>query len=456
MGKLFGTDGVRGVYEKELTLEMAYGLGQAGASVLGRNAHRPKIVIGMDTRASGKALEQALAKGIVSVGGQVFLVGVLPTPAIAVIARALKADAGVVISASHNPYEFNGIKFFNGQGFKLPDAVENEIETIILEKQEVVLKDGGSISQLEKPEAFYLDHIKQAVKGDFSGLKVVMDCAHGAAYAIAPEFFRSLGAEVVVIGNKPDGKNINAGCGSTHLQPLQHRVVAEKADIGIAFDGDADRCLAVDCAGNIIDGDKIMNLIGSRMKACNTLKKNTVVVTVMSNIGLDIALQEAGCQTIKTDVGDRYVLEAMIAGDYNLGGEQSGHLILLDHNTTGDGMLTALLLLELLKLDGRDSKSLGDLMTVYPQILVNAKVENGRKQDYLKDDQIQKKIQEVEAHFQGQGRVLIRPSGTEPLVRVMIEGKDQNELTSIAKELALFIEDRLSSSGPSVSQVVLV
>jgi phosphoglucosamine mutase len=445
MGKLFGTDGVRGVYEKELTLELAYGLGQAGASVLGRNAHRPKIVIGMDTRESGRALEQALAKGIVSVGGEVVLVGVLPTPAIAVIARALKADAGVVISASHNPYEFNGIKFFNGQGFKLPDAVENEIETIILEKQEVVLKDGGSISQLEKPEAFYLDHIKQAIKGDFTGLKVVMDCAHGASYAIAPAFFRSLGAEVVVIGDNPDGKNINAGCGSTHLQTLQHRVVTEKADIGIAFDGDADRCLAVDNEGEIIDGDKIMNLIGGAMKATNTLKKDTVVVTVMSNIGLDMALNAAGCKTIKTDVGDRYVLEAMIAGDYNLGGEQSGHLILLDQKTPGDGMLTALILLELLMQHGRDAKALSDLMTVYPQILVNAKVENSKKQDYLKDAEIQKRIQEVETHFHGQGRVLIRPSGTEPLVRVMIEGKDQNELSTIASDLAGLIEQRLGN-----------
>jgi len=445
MGKLFGTDGVRGVYEKELTLELAYGLGQAGASVLGRNAHRPKMVIGMDTRESGRALEQALAKGIVSVGGEAVLVGVLPTPAIAVIARALKADAGVVISASHNPYEFNGIKFFNGQGFKLPDAVENEIETIILEKQEVALKAGGNISQLEKPEAFYLDHIKQAVKGDFTGLKMVMDCAHGASYAIAPAFFRSLGAEVVVIGDNPDGKNINAGCGSTHLQPLQHRVVAEKADIGIAFDGDADRCLAVDNEGEIIDGDKIMNLIGASMKAGNKLKKDTVVVTVMSNIGLDLALNAAGCKTIKTDVGDRYVLEAMIAGDYNLGGEQSGHLILLDHNTTGDGMLTALILLELLKQDGRDAKALSDLMTVYPQILVNARVENTKKQDYLNDAEIQKRIREVETHFHGQGRVLIRPSGTEPLVRVMIEGKDQNELTVIANELARLIEQRLGN-----------
>jgi phosphoglucosamine mutase len=445
MGKLFGTDGVRGVYEKELTLELAYGLGQAGASVLGRNAHRPKIVIGMDTRESGKALEQALAKGIVSVGGEVVLVGVLPTPAIAVITRALKADAGVVISASHNPYEFNGIKFFNGQGFKLPDAVENEIESIILENQEVPLKAGGSISQLEKPEAFYLDHIKQAIKGDLTRLKVVMDCAHGASYAIAPAFFRSLGAEVVVIGDNPDGKNINAGCGSTHLQPLQRRVVAEKADIGIAFDGDADRCLAVDNEGEIIDGDKIMNLIGGAMKADNNLKKDTVVVTVMSNIGLDLALNAAGCKTIKTDVGDRYVLEAMIAGDYNLGGEQSGHLILLDHNTTGDGMLTALILLELLKQDGRDAKALSDLMTVYPQILVNARVENKKKQDYLNDVEIQKRIQEVETHFHGQGRVLIRPSGTEPLVRVMIEGKDQNELTAVANELAGLIEQRLGN-----------
>ncbi|HAZ06197.1 MAG TPA: phosphoglucosamine mutase, partial [Acetobacterium sp.] len=249
MGKLFGTDGVRGVYEKELTLDLAYGLGQAGASVLGRNAHRPKIVIGMDTRESGNALEQALARGIVAVGGEAVLVGVLPTPAIAVITREIQADAGVVISASHNPFQFNGIKFFDGLGFKLPDAVEDDIETIVLEKQAVELKEGGRISQLEKPEDLYLNHIKQAVKSDFSGLKVVMDCANGAAYAIAPAFFRSLGADVVVIGDQPDGKNINAGCGSTHLQPLQHRVVDEKADIGIAFDGDADRCLAVDNVG---------------------------------------------------------------------------------------------------------------------------------------------------------------------------------------------------------------
>lgn len=445
MGKLFGTDGVRGIYEQELTLDLAFQLGQAGASVLGKNAHRPKIVIGMDTRISGCALEQALSDGIKSVGGEVISVGVLPTPAIAVLTRQLKADAGVVISASHNPYEFNGIKFFNNQGFKLPDAVENEIEAIILEKKAVALKDCGVINYLENPEVYYLDHIKKALKGDLSGLKVVMDCANGAAFAIAPDFFRSLNAEIIVMGADPDGKNINAGCGSTHLEPLQNRVLKEKADIGIAFDGDADRCLAVDNNGNIIDGDKIMNLIAGQMKHCQTLKKDTVVVTVMSNIGLDMALSAVGCKTIKTNVGDRYVLEAMVEGGYNLGGEQSGHLILLDHNTTGDGMLTALLLLELLKKDGRDAHTLGGLMTVFPQVLVNAKVENTKKMDYLKDQLIQKRISEVEAYFHGQGRVLIRPSGTEPLVRVMIEGKDQSELTSIAGELAMLIEQRLGN-----------
>ena len=445
MGKLFGTDGVRGVFEKELTLDLAYQLGQAGATVLGAGSHRAKIVIGMDTRISGTALETALTNGIMSVGGEVVRVGVLPTPAIAVITRDLEADAGIVISASHNPYEFNGIKFFNSQGFKLPDAIENEIENMILEKREVQSKDGGTERRLESPETYYLNHIKKASSGDLTGLKVVIDCAHGASYAIAPEFFRSLGAEVVVIGNEPNGKNINNGCGSTHLEPLQHRVLAEKANIGIAFDGDADRCLAVDNAGNIIDGDKIMNLIGRKLKKQNALKKDTVVVTVMSNIGLDMALNEVNCKTIKTDVGDRYVLEAMIEGDYNLGGEQSGHLILLDYNTTGDGMLTALVLLELLRDESRDAKDLADLMAVYPQILVNARVENTRKKDYLNDEFIQKRIQEVETHFQGQGRVLIRPSGTEPLVRVMIEGENQEELTLIANDLATLIETRLDA-----------
>jgi len=359
-----------------------------------------------------------------------------------VITREMKADAGIVISASHNPYEFNGIKFFNGQGFKLSDVIENEIESIILENKEVHLKSGGTTRNLENPEDYYLKHIKKAITGDLKGMKVVIDCANGASYAIARGFFEGLGADVVMIGNEPDGKNINKDCGSTNLKLLQERVLQEGAQIGIAFDGDADRCLATDNIGNIIDGDKIMNLIGRKMKAKGTLKKDTVVVTVMSNIGLDVALKEVGCKIIKTAVGDRYVLESMIEGGYSLGGEQSGHLILLEHNTTGDGMLTALMLLELLRDEDRDSKTLSELMTVYPQILVNAKVDNSRKLDYLDDTLIQKRIAEVEVYFQGQGRVLIRPSGTEPLVRVMIEGKNQSELASIAKGLAELIEER--------------
>ncbi|HEY5557286.1 phosphoglucosamine mutase [Acetobacterium sp.] len=442
MGILFGTDGVRGIYEKELTTNLAFKLGQAGAAVLGANSHKPKFVIGMDTRISGKALEMSLTQGILSVGGEVILVGVLPTPAIAVITREMNADAGIVISASHNPYEFNGIKFFNGQGFKLSDIIENEIESIILENKEVHLKSGGTTRNLENPEDYYLKHIKKAITGDLKGMKVVIDCANGASYDIAQGFFEELGADVVMIGNEPDGKNINKDCGSTNLKLLQERVLQEGAQIGIAFDGDADRCLATDNIGNIIDGDKIMNLIGRKMKTQGTLKKDTVVVTVMSNIGLDVALKEVGCKSIKTAVGDRYVLEAMIEGGYSLGGEQSGHLILLEHNTTGDGMLTALMLLELLRDEDRDSKTLSELMTVYPQILVNAKVDNSRKLDYLDDTLIQKRIGEVEAYFQGQGRVLIRPSGTEPLVRVMIEGKNQSELASIAKDLAELIEER--------------
>lgn len=442
MGILFGTDGVRGIYGKELTTNLAFKLGQAGAAILGANSHQPKFVIGMDTRISGKALEMSLTQGILSVGGEVILVGVLPTPAIAVITRKMKADAGIVISASHNPYEFNGIKFFNGQGFKLSDAIENEIESMILKNKEVHLKSGGTTRNLENPEDFYLNHIKKAITGDLKGIKVVIDCANGASYAIAKGFFQGLGAEVVMIGNEPDGKNINKDCGSTSLKLLQERVLREGAQIGIAFDGDADRCLAMDNAGNIIDGDKIMNLIGRKMKSQGTLKKDTVVVTVMSNIGLDVALKEVGCKSIKTAVGDRYVLESMIEGGYSLGGEQSGHLILLDYNTTGDGMLTALMLLELLRDEDRDAKTLSELMTVYPQILVNAKVDNSRKLDYLDDILIQKRIAEVEAYFQGQGRVLIRPSGTEPLVRVMIEGKNQTELASIAKDLAELIEER--------------
>lgn len=444
MGKLFGTDGVRGVFGDELTTELAYQLGRFGSHVLSQGNHNPKIIIGKDTRISGDALEEALAKGITSVGGDVLLAGVIPTPAVAVLTRVLGADAGIVISASHNPYQFNGIKFFNHEGYKLPDAVEEEIESYILNNKIIDNRPEGSITILEHPEKIYIDAISKGFSCDFTGLKMVIDCANGASYAIAPDFFRAHGADVAVIGNTPDGENINHGCGSTCLEPLCQEVVTQQADIGIAFDGDADRCLAVDNRGRIIDGDKILNLIGRQMKKDGTLKQDTVVVTVMSNIGLEMALKEVGCQIVKTSVGDRYVLEEMLKEGYNIGGEQSGHVILLDHNTTGDGLLTAITLLTLIKEDGRSSAVLSDLMTSYPQVLVNAKVANAKKNDYLSDAVIQKRIEEVEAHFDGQGRVLIRPSGTEPLVRVMIEGKDQNELNTIATELAELIETRLS------------
>lgn len=444
MGKYFGTDGVRGVFGEELSTDLAYQLGRFGAYILSEGSHNPKIVIGKDTRISGDPLEKALTDGIISVGGDVVLVGVIPTPAVAVIAREIGADAGIVISASHNPYQFNGIKFFNGSGYKLSDDVENRIEQYIIENFEIEERSQGKVTALEHPESIYINHITKDFDCDFSGIRMVLDCANGASYHIAPDFFKEKGADVVVIGHKPDGKNINSGCGSTCLDKLCDIVLTEKADIGIAFDGDADRCLAVDNKGHIIDGDRILHLIGANLKKQGRLCKDTVVVTVMSNIGLDIALKESGCQSVKTNVGDRYVLEEMLKEGYNLGGEQSGHVILLDHNTTGDGLLTAVSLLSILKEENSSAAELSALMTSYPQVLVNAKVTTKTKNDYLTDEMIQKRIAEVEAHFDGQGRVLIRPSGTEPLVRVMIEGKDQSELDQIATELAALIEERLA------------
>ncbi|WKY46699.1 phosphoglucosamine mutase [Eubacteriaceae bacterium ES3] len=444
MGKLFGTDGVRGVFEEELTLELANKLGQAGAKVLGNNAHQPRIVIGMDTRSSGPLLENALIEGIIAVGGEAISVGVMPTPAVAVLTRELGADAGIVISASHNPAKYNGIKFFNQFGYKLADEVEDEIERLVLENIQMEKKETGRQVSYENPEQIYVNHLKKANSGELTGLKLVLDCANGAASQIGPEFFRSLGAEVVTLGDQPDGQNINHNCGSTHLEALTKMVLETGADIGIALDGDADRCLAVDNDGNNIDGDQILNLIAGQLKRDNRLKQDTAVVTVMSNIGLDLAFEKQGLKTVKTDVGDRYVLERMQADDYNLGGEQSGHLILLDYNTTGDGMLTALVLLEILKNEVRDMKELGQMMTVFPQVLVNARVPSSRKKDYLTDAVIQQEIKVVEEHFHGKGRVLIRPSGTEPLVRVMIEGENQAELNQIASDLAALIESRLN------------
>lgn len=447
MGRLFGTDGVRGVANEELTAPMAYQLGQAGAYVLKKGDKAPKIVVGKDTRISGDMLEAALVAGICSVGGEAICVEVVPTPAVAYLTRYFGADAGVVISASHNPMEFNGIKFFNHEGYKLPDEIEGKIENIILENSEEIFtpagREIGKKTRVDQAGDIYIEFLKKTIDVDFKGLKVALDCANGAAYEVAPKIFKELGAQVEVLYNTPNGCNINDHCGSTHPEDLQKFIVENHCDLGLAFDGDADRLIAVDDTGAMINGDKIMVICGLDLKEKGKLKGNTIVVTVMSNMGLDIVLRENDCKTIKTKVGDRYVLEEMLKNGYSLGGEQSGHVIFLDHNTTGDGLLTALQLTSVLKHTGKSLSKLAKIMDIYPQVLVNAKVSNQKKNDYMQDEVIQREIQKVEEYFHGKGRVLIRPSGTEPLVRVMIEGEKQEELDQIANDLAHLIEERL-------------
>jgi len=449
MGKLFGTDGVRGVANLELTPQLAYKLGQAGAYVLtGETKHTPKILVGMDTRISGDMLEAALVSGICSVGAQVISLGVIPTPAIAYLTRLYDADAGVVISASHNPFEYNGIKFFNSNGYKLPDAIEDKIEEILSNGGEELPKpigqNVGYKAYQESALEDYVSFVKGTITGDLEGIKVAIDCANGASFQAAPMALYELKADVSVINNEPDGININSGCGSTHMQELQAYVKEIGADIGLAFDGDADRVLAVDEKGNIIDGDQIMAIIGLHLKENGMLAHNTVVATVMSNMGLGIMAKNNGLNIEKTKVGDRYVLEEMINSGYMLGGEQSGHIIFLEHNTTGDGLLTGVQLMKVLKDSGKKLSELASVMQVLPQVLINAKVTNEKKYKYLEDDVIKKMCKELEDEFKGEGRVLIRPSGTEPLVRVMIEGKDKEIITRRAKELVRVIEGRLS------------
>jgi len=449
MGRLFGTDGVRGIANRELTCELAFDLGRAGAYVLTETKQKPKILIGKDTRISCDMLESALCAGLTSVGADVYLAGVVTTPAIAYLVKSQGFDAGVMISASHNPYEFNGIKFFNSQGFKLSDQIEDRIEDIILNKKwdEVPHAQFDAIGRVNRVDLKknYQEYLKSTLNGaNFRGLKIVIDCANGAAYKIAPEVFKELGAEIVVINNQPDGTNINKNCGSTHLKALQEEVVKNKADFGIAYDGDADRTLFVDEESNIVDGDKIMLLLAQNLKQQGKLQRNTLVVTVMSNMGLFVAAKELGIELEVTKVGDRYVLEKMLEGGYSIGGEQSGHIILLDYATTGDGILTSLQLTKLIKERGKKLSELAKIMKVYPQVLVNAKVENGKKDLYLKDPVILETIKKVEEKLNGRGRVLIRPSGTEPLVRVMIEGEDYEEIKKDANALANLIESRLS------------
>lgn len=441
MARMFGTDGVRGVAGSELTIELATRLGQAGAYVLTKEQeHQPTIIVGCDTRISGGMLAGALMAGICSVGANAIYVGVIPTPAIAYLTRKHKVDAGVVISASHNPMEFNGIKFFNGDGYKLSDALEDEIEELISSNMDgVTLPTGSGVGRIDyrfdlRDE--YVEFMKKCVPVDLKGLKIVVDCAEGASYYTSVRTLEDLGADLIPIHISPDGTNINANCGSTHMDELQARVVYEKADLGIAFDGDADRMLAVDENGKVVDGDQLMAICGNYMKEKGILKKDTIVVTVMTNLGFTLMGEEKGIHVEKTKVGDRYVLENMLQNGYNIGGEQSGHIIFLDDNTTGDGLLSALHLLQVMVETGRKLSDLASVMEVLPQALINAKVPNHKKDKFMEYAEISEAIRQVEERFGGEGRVLIRPSGTEPLVRVMIEGKNQEEIDQEAKKLA--------------------
>lgn len=444
MGRMFGTDGVRGIANTELTANLAYNLGRAGAFVLSEAKERPTILVGKDTRISGDMLESALVAGICSVGARAICVGVVPTPAIAYLTRYYKADAGVVISASHNPVEYNGIKFFNKDGYKLHDNVEDKIETLIDNGLAgIPYPSGVNIGvREEKPEAIedYIDYLKESINMELSGIKIALDCANGASSYSAPKVFKDLGAEVYVIHNNPDGTNINSGCGSTHMGELKSFTKSMGCDIGFALDGDADRCLASDETGEDINGDHIIAILSKALKDEGNLENDTAVVTVMSNMGLDVASEKEDISLVKAKVGDRYVLEEMLKGGYKIGGEQSGHVILLDYNTTGDGLMTALSLSKVLKNTKKKASELRNQMIVFPQVLVNAKVSNDKKNIHETELEIIEAINSVEEELSGRGRVLIRASGTEPLIRVMLEGEDLNKIEVMAKDLAKLIE----------------
>ena len=446
MGRLFGTDGIRGIANEELTPTLAMQLGQVGAYVLTKEKkHKPTIMVGCDTRISGDMLANALMAGACSVGANCVFVGVIPTPAVAYLTQRYRVDAGVVISASHNPVEFNGIKFFDGNGYKLPDELEDEIEKLIREGMPGInFPTGpgvGKIKYRTDAREEYINHSVRSVPVDLSGLKIVVDCAEGASFYTSVEALKELGGTVVAIHNNPDGTNINASCGSTHMEELQARVVYEKADLGLAFDGDADRLLAVDESGKIVDGDQIMAIVGNYMKSQGKLKQNVIVATVMSNLGFFLMGEKNGITIEQTKVGDRYVLERMKEIGASLGGEQSGHIIFLDENTTGDGLLSALHLLQVMVETGKRLSELASIMEVLPQSLINAKVADSKKDKYMEYPVIVEAIRALEEKFAGQGRVLIRPSGTEPLVRVMIEGKDQQVIQAEAQKLANLIQD---------------
>lgn len=454
MRKYFGTDGIRRIANTDLTPELVYKVAKAGAYVLSKHTnHAPTILIGRDTRLSGTLIESAMTAGFLSYGANVKLLGVIPTPAVAYLTKKLKADASVVISASHNTFEFNGIKFFSNKGMKIPDSLEEEIEEVM---------ESGKLEELTaKNEKIGVSEIREDLIDEYvyffrknfdediennnrEDFKVLIDTANGATYKVVEKVFTNLGIKYKIINNKPDGININKNCGSTHLEMLQEEVVKGKFNLGIAYDGDGDRCLAVDENGNIIDGDKILAVISNYMKKNGTLNKNTLVATVMSNLGLNKYAEKNNIKFIQTNVGDRYVLEQMLKDGYNIGGEQSGHVILLDYNPTGDGILTSLMLIKIILEENKTASEVCNIVKIFPQVLVNAKVDSNKKDMYKNDTEIIQKIESIEKEFSGNGRTLIRPSGTEPLIRVMIEGEDINEITKRAKELAKLIEEKLN------------
>ena len=451
MRKYFGTDGIRRIANTELSPELVYKVAKAGAYVLSKHSeHRPTILIGRDTRISGTLIESAMVAGFLSYGANVKLLGVTSTPSVAYLTKKLNADASVVISASHNTYEFNGVKYFSNKGMKIPDEIEEEIEEIMdSDKLEELTAKNDKIGVSEYKQEYleeYINFIEDIFKNDITKnnkFKVGIDVANGATYKLAERIFTDLGIDFEIINNNPDGININQNCGSTHLEGLKKLVVEHKLDLGIAYDGDGDRCLAVDENGNEIDGDIFLAITSNYLKEKGKLNKDTVVATVMSNLGLNKFASENGIELKQTKVGDRYVLEEMLKEGYNLGGEQSGHIIFLDYNPTGDGILSSLMLIKILLEKNVKISELSKIINIYPQVLVNAKVASEKKYDYEKDEEIKSEIEKLEKEFEGNGRVLIRTSGTEPLVRVMIEGEDKEYIYQKATNLAKLIEQKL-------------
>lgn len=450
MGRLFGTDGVRGIANTELTCERAMAIGRAAATILTEGCRRrPTFVIGSDTRASSDMLSSALIAGLCSVGADVIRLGVIPTPAVAYLVGKYKADAGIMISASHNPAEYNGIKIFSGNGLKLPDMLEERIEELVLDSTysfaRPVSGEVGRLTEAEKATRDYINHVKSTAYYDLSGLRIAIDCANGAASVTAPTLFRELGAEVHVLNDHPDGVNINQGCGSTHMEGLAAYVREHSLDCGVAFDGDADRCLCVDEAGELIDGDQIMAICARDLKARGKLNRNAVVGTIMSNFGFGKFCEQNDLHFVATKVGDRYVLEEMLLEDYSFGGEQSGHVIFRDFATTGDGQLTATQLLMLLKRSGTPLSELAGVMTRYPQTMINLRISPEGKLAFYNDPEVASAMADAKESLGKNGRIVVRPSGTEPLIRVMVEGLEREQIEAVAKRVADVITSRLGS-----------